>query len=128
MIQVHLAWNDDGGNFSGELFRVELHDASGHLVTLEIGLLEGEGLPVEFDRQGDGCEIRLIDGGRASAYRGSTYRRWVGNMAWDQVQMEREAAIAFARELVSLGACITEHVCEPPWDELDPDDEEAPHA
>lgn len=112
-IEVHLACNDDRGNFAGELYEVQFHEPGGDvLLTLDFDPLDG----LSFEWLGD--QLRFETDAHVWWFTASGHARWVGNICWDATSMERTAALDFARYLIRRGFFVSQHVCEAPWDSV----------
>lgn len=103
-ISVHLACNDERGNFASEVTSIELY--SGQVHELTVTVLEAFRLSLEP------FHLRIVDPhdgvGLALRTLSSTPAKWVGNMAWDAVGMPLEEASKLVRFAVERGFWLDE--------------------
>jgi hypothetical protein len=86
-IEVMLAVNDDNGNFSGHVAKIEIGDA----MDLEApGFCVEDGPPIEY-LPGPFPSRKIVLCGRRFPVKG--YRSWVGNIIWDKVEMSGTAVV-----------------------------------
>lgn len=107
-VLVGLCVNDDSGNFTGKVSKIDIEDGVDICVELEhADMLEEDG--------GDLCTVRhnfiVIADKRYSIEPGSACNH-VGNMLWDAVRMEEQTARRMVRDLVtgdwSASVCAAE--------------------
>ena len=126
MISVHRACNDEQGNFANELYAAEFHNHAGHVLTLEYDPLIG--VPFEIEDCDDleaGVVLRFGDECAGDTHLALNRQRWVGNMAWDSVEMLHSDAVRLAHLLVARDFTPTEWSCEEPWESIAKHTEEA---
>jgi hypothetical protein len=112
-IGLHLACNDDRGNFADAVYSVEFFDDSGMVLQLMGDPLDGSPL----ERNPDGTLV-FSDGGSFIKIHYEGWTHWAGNMAWDATQVSGPDAEALARFLLQHGYQAEEYVCDSKWERL----------
>lgn len=107
-VSVHLACNDDNGGDTDRVGMIEIYgDDCNPLIGMECpGGLLSEGEPYQI------CVgPRLHVRGVASEYACGERQTWVGNMAWDAVEMEERRARLLVEDLIAADWTV-EEACE----------------
>lgn len=115
-LRVHIACNDDRGNFAGEAYKVEIfQERDGDpLITLGTDCMEGSGIEMSWGENG----VITIGKCEPSPFFGKGRTHWVGNMGWDATSMEASAVTRFVEKLIELGMQVEQWQLVEPWDRI----------
>lgn len=105
-VWVQACWNNDQGNFYGELFRIEIDDE----ITVDFNIFEGA--KVELFLQGANHARFELGGEIFFIYE---YHRWLGSMAWDGLLMKKEDALRLLKTAAKVGFTEMEWISESPY-------------
>ena len=98
-VLVCLCVNDDNGNFTGRVIKIDIEDGCEMFCELEHARFyeDDGGETVKIDH------AFLVIGNRHFDIEPGSHATWVGNMAWDAVRMEIGAAKLLVEDLLTSG-------------------------
>lgn len=105
---IHVCWNDDYGNFNGELRGIEIEEE----INLVFDPFSGREVTLNGnDTDPDFRSIKLND----EFFLFTKIHNWLGSMAWDGILMKTEDALRFMKEAGKVGFTELEFVEDSPY-------------